>query len=193
MNEATAQADTTAKDTETAKAGNRSGLASGTVADTETAPPDYLITGPEIVVTARKRDELLKDVPFTIAVIDDAVIAKEGLRTVEELSRRVPGLTFDQGGFLADTRPAIRGMQFERGRPSVAILLDGLELSGENMVFSGGFSSLRRQKPTYRNRPLIGPKQHPKATQPPTKRTGLSVGKMLGRTPRRFHFKAAEN
>lgn len=111
-------------------------------ANAETAPrdyePDYLVAGPEIVVTARKRNELLKDVPVTISVIDDTIIENEGLRTVEDLSRRVPGLTFDQGGFLADTRPAIRGMQSERGRPSVAILLDGLDLSGENMVIGGG-------------------------------------------------------
>lgn len=100
--------------------------------------PDYLVTGPEIIVTARKRDEALGDVPMAIRVISDQVIEREGIRTVEDLSRRVPGLTFDQGGFLADTRPAIRGMQSERGRPSVAILLDGLDLSGENMVIGGG-------------------------------------------------------
>jgi outer membrane receptor protein involved in Fe transport len=106
--------------------------------DTAETEPDYLVTGPEIIVTARKRDELLRDVPMAIRVINDQTIEREGIRTVEDLSRRVPGLTFDQGGFLTDTRPAIRGMQSERGRPSVAILLDGLDLSGENMVIGGG-------------------------------------------------------
>ena len=54
----------------------------------------------------------------------------------------MPGLTFDQGGFLNDTRPAIRGMQAERGRPSVAILLNGQDLSGENLSIAGGGASL---------------------------------------------------
>lgn len=107
-------------------------------AQAQPARPDYLISDPEILVTARKRDELLSDVPMAIRVINDQTIEREGIRTIEDLSRRVPGLTFDQGGFLTDTRPAIRGMQSERGRPSVAILLDGLDLSGENMVIGGG-------------------------------------------------------
>ncbi|MFN4114239.1 MAG: TonB-dependent receptor [Sphingomonadaceae bacterium] len=107
-------------------------------ADAEAIQPGFLVVEPEIIVTARKRDELLKDVPMAIRVINDQAIEREGIRTVEDLSRRVPGLTFDHGGFLADTRPAIRGMQSERGRPSVAILLDGLDLSGENMVIGGG-------------------------------------------------------
>lgn len=107
-------------------------------ADTQTPQRDFRATDPEIIVTARKRDELLRDVPMAIRVIDDQMIEREGIRTVEDLSRRLPGLTFDQGGFPADTRPAIRGMQSERGRPSIAILLDGLNLSGENMVIGGG-------------------------------------------------------
>ncbi len=93
---------------------------------------------PDIIVTARKRDERLQNVPIAIRVIDDLTVEREGLRTVEDLSRQVPGLTYDLGGFLNDTRPALRGMQAERGRPSVAIMLDGLDLSGENMVIAGG-------------------------------------------------------
>ena len=103
------------------------------------------IAPPDIVVTARKRDEQLQDVPIAIRVIDDLTIEREGLRTVEDLSRQVPGLTYDLGGFLNDTRPALRGMQAERGRPSVAILLDGLDLSGENMVIAGGGAAVNTQ------------------------------------------------
>ncbi|KEO89766.1 hypothetical protein EH31_11465 [Erythrobacter longus] len=120
------------KETVTSQATSRDGTGANEGAGENT------IGGPQIIVTARKRDEVLQNVPVTIRVIDDSVIEDEGIRTVEDLTQRVPGLTFDQGGFLADTRPAIRGMQSERGRPSVAILLDGLDLSGENMVIGGG-------------------------------------------------------
>jgi iron complex outermembrane recepter protein len=95
-----------------------------------------------IVVTARKRAEAVQDIPLSISVLGREMVEREGLRQVEDIARNVPGLTFDQGGFLNDTRPAIRGMQAERGRPSVAILLNGQDLSGENLSIAGGGASL---------------------------------------------------
>ncbi|WP_448586284.1 TonB-dependent receptor [Thermaurantiacus sp.] len=97
---------------------------------------------PDIIVTARKRAELLQDVPLAIAAIEATTLFTEGVRNVGDISRLVPGLTFDMGGFLNDTRPALRGMQAERGRPSVAVLLDGQDLSGENISIAGGGASL---------------------------------------------------
>lgn len=95
-----------------------------------------------IVVTARKREETIQDIPLAISVLGREMIQREGLRQVEDIARQVPGLTFDQGGFLNDTRPALRGMQAERGRPSVAILLNNQDLSGENLSIAGGGASL---------------------------------------------------
>ena len=95
-----------------------------------------------IIVTARKRAEVVQDVPLAIAVFGREMVEREGLRQVEDIARNTPGLTFDQGGFLNDTRPALRGMQAERGRPSVAILLNGQDLSGENLSIAGGGASL---------------------------------------------------
>jgi len=95
-----------------------------------------------IIVTARKTAETVQDVPLALSVFSQQDIEREGLRQVEDIARRVPGLTFDQGGFINDTRPAIRGMQAERGRPSVAILLNGQDLSGENISIAGGGASL---------------------------------------------------
>ena len=108
--------------------------------DTETAPgfEDRNM----IIVTARKRAEVVQDVPLSITVFGADMIEREGLRQVEDIARNTPGLTFDQGGFLNDTRPALRGMQAERGRPSVAILLNGQDLSGENLSIAGGGASL---------------------------------------------------
>lgn len=96
----------------------------------------------EIVVTARKKAETLLDVPLAIRAFETEQIQREGLRQVEDLARKIPGLTYDLGGFLNDTRPALRGMQAERGRPSVAVLIDGQDLSGENLAIAGGGASL---------------------------------------------------
>lgn len=95
-----------------------------------------------IIVTARKRAEAAEDVPLALSVFGQADIEREGLRQVEDIGRRVPGLTFDFGGFINDNRPAIRGMQAERGRPSVAVLLNNQDLSGESLSIAGGGASL---------------------------------------------------
>ncbi|MCS6987546.1 MAG: TonB-dependent receptor [Sphingomonadaceae bacterium] len=96
----------------------------------------------DIIVTARKRAEALKDVPLAVSVLDDRTVFTEGVRGTADVSRLVAGLTFDMGGFLNDTRPAIRGMQAERGRPSLAVLIDGQDLAGENISIAGGGASL---------------------------------------------------
>ena len=96
-----------------------------------------------IIVTARLRAESIQDVPLAINAFDEAKIDREGLARIDDLTRVSAGLTFDIGGFPNDTRPAIRGMQAERGRPSVAVLLDGQDLSGENLSIAGGSSSLQ--------------------------------------------------
>ncbi len=96
----------------------------------------------DIVVTARLREEQLQDVPLAINAFSEEQIERERIRRVDDLTRLTAGLTYDIGGFPNDTRPAIRGMQAERGRPSVAILLDGQDLSGENLAIAGGTAAL---------------------------------------------------
>ena len=95
-----------------------------------------------IIVTARRRQENLQDVPLSIVAVTPEQIERESLSRVEDLVKVSAGLTYDIGGFPNDTRPAIRGMQAERGRPSVAVLLDGQDLSGENISIAGGTSSV---------------------------------------------------
>lgn len=91
-----------------------------------------------VTVTARRIEESEKTVPLTIRVLDAAEISRSGITEIDDVARLTPGLTFDIGGFPNDTRPAVRGMQSERGRPSVAVMLDGLDLSGENLGIAGG-------------------------------------------------------
>ena len=67
--------------------------------------------------------------------------SRAGVARVEDVAKLVPGVTFDVGAFPNDTRPAIRGMVAERGRPSVAVLLDG--------------QGPRRREPLHRRRFLV--------------------------------------
>jgi outer membrane receptor protein involved in Fe transport len=91
-----------------------------------------------VLVTARRITENLQEVPLTIRVIGEEEIIRENVRNLTDVARLTPGFTYDIGGFPNDTRPAVRGMQSERGRPSVAIMLDGIDLSGENLAIAGG-------------------------------------------------------
>jgi iron complex outermembrane recepter protein len=92
----------------------------------------------ELVVSVRKIDERAQDVPLSLVVLGRNRILHEGLRQTEDLARRTPGFTFDRGQFPSDTRPAMRGIQSERGRPSVAVLIDGHDLSSANLGIPGG-------------------------------------------------------
>ncbi|MEZ5458912.1 MAG: TonB-dependent receptor [Steroidobacteraceae bacterium] len=96
----------------------------------------------EVVVTARKVEERLQDVPLSISAFGSQQIERQGITRLEDVAKLVPGLDFDLGAFPNDTRPAIRGMQNERGRPSVAVLLDGQDIGGENLYIAGGTGSL---------------------------------------------------
>jgi len=92
----------------------------------------------DLVVTVRRIEEVAETVPLSIRAFEEEEIIRLGIVDIEDVARLTPGVTFDLGGFPNDTRPAMRGMQAERGRPSVAIMLDGLDLSGENLAISGG-------------------------------------------------------
>lgn len=91
-----------------------------------------------LIVTVRRIEEVAESVPLSITAFGEEDIIRMNISDVEDVARLTPGITFDIGGFPNDTRPAVRGMQAERGRPSVAIMLDGLDLSGENLAISGG-------------------------------------------------------
>lgn len=94
---------------------------------------------PEIViVTARRVSEDLQEVPLTVLVLDREALIRQAVRGINDVARLTAGLTYDLGGFPNDTRPALRGMQAERGRPSVAVMIDTLDLSSENLAIAGG-------------------------------------------------------
>ncbi len=92
----------------------------------------------EIVVTARKRQESLQDIPMTISVFNEEALDRYHINDLKSVADYTPGLTFDQGFVQQDTRPQIRGLPATRGRPPVGILLDGIDISSESMVTAGG-------------------------------------------------------
>ena len=92
----------------------------------------------EIVVTARKREENLQEVPMSVTAIDAEQLERLGIRDLADITRYTPGVTLDKGFGLNDQRLVIRGLSPSRGRPNNAILVDGIDLTTESVSTPGG-------------------------------------------------------
>ena len=88
----------------------------------------------EIVVKARKRDELLKDVPVAISVFSEDAIREAGLQDQFDLFELTPGVTFDQVQDRQASRPSVRGVQSQAQNPvrqKITSFLDGVPVLGQ--------------------------------------------------------------
>jgi len=97
----------------------------------------------EIVVTARKREELLKDVPLAVTAISDERISELNLQGVEDVARFTPGFSYTAAfGRRNGERPVIRGQSNILGEPNASFFVDGVFISGPSV--STEIASLER-------------------------------------------------
>ena len=82
----------------------------------------------EIVVTARKREESLQDVPIAIEALGAQRIEENGIDGITGVAAFSASLIYDTGILPNDTRPVIRGVSTSRGRANVATLVVNLTL-----------------------------------------------------------------
>ncbi len=68
----------------------------------------------EIVVTTRRREENLQDIPVAVSSFSADDIEKQGIASTADVVKLVPGVQFDQGFSAADTRISIRGINSEQ-------------------------------------------------------------------------------
>jgi outer membrane receptor protein involved in Fe transport len=91
----------------------------------------------EIVVTTRKREESLQDVPLAISALTAEQIQRQGIRDLDDVVKLTPSVQFDNSFGPADTRITVRGLSNTRGRSNVAFLVDGVDVTTENLVTAG--------------------------------------------------------
>ena len=95
----------------------------------------------EIVVTGRKREESLTDVPVAISVFDEDLISRQGITSLQELYDATPGLSYDIAfGDRNSAQPGIRGVQSNEiatTQQKVTTFVDGMPFVGQ--VGSLGF------------------------------------------------------
>lgn len=92
----------------------------------------------EVVVTARKREENLQDVPISVTAFSQVAIERQGIRNIADVAQFTPSVQFDESFAQSDTRITIRGLAPTRGRQNVAVLVDGIDVSSEAITSSGG-------------------------------------------------------
>ncbi len=96
----------------------------------------------EIVVTARKRDESLKDIPLSISAFSVDQLRDKGIDNVHELAEATPGFAMDRGFGRFFDRPVVRGQSSILGGRNASFFVDGVYVS--NSVASTTIDSLER-------------------------------------------------
>jgi iron complex outermembrane recepter protein len=93
----------------------------------------------EIVVTSRKTEERLQDVPIAISAFSSETLDEVGARDIYDLTRLTPGFAFErinrygvQGGV---SRPVIRGMSSILGEGNASVFVDGILYSDSILSF----------------------------------------------------------
>jgi len=81
----------------------------------------------DIVVTARRREERLQEVPVSVTAVDAGTLAKAGVNNTSDLPAVVPGLRFPRSG--QSQQPTIRGVgnraSGTANESSIAMYIDG--------------------------------------------------------------------
>lgn len=92
----------------------------------------------EIIVSARKRDENLQDVPISVTAFSTEEIERLNIASLDDITQRTASLILDQGFSPQDTRIVIRGLAPIQGRQNAAVLQDGVDISSQAIATNGG-------------------------------------------------------
>ena len=84
----------------------------------------------EVIVTARKREESLQDIPVAVSAIGASDIQQLALNDLDDLAKVTAGLVFDNDFSRTANRPVIRGQANILGESGVAYFIDGVYITG---------------------------------------------------------------
>jgi iron complex outermembrane receptor protein len=102
-------------------------------ADTGTAPAVDSGGLQEVVVTAQKRSENLKDIPISISALSGYDIQAKQIANYDDIARAVPGVSFNSlGASEGLDNISIRGVSSTSGSATVGIYLDDVSITVKN-------------------------------------------------------------
>lgn len=139
----------------------------------------------EIIVTARKRQESIQDVPIAVTAFDSEAIERAQISTIADLEKFTPNVDFSDNPFAGQALGAtIRGVgfsDFEKSfEPAVGFSIDGVFLASNTGAAIDSFDLeqvevLRGPQGTLFGRNTVGGVINVQRTRP-TGETGLKVG-----------------
>lgn len=88
----------------------------------------------EIIVTARKREENLQEVPIAITALGADTIQSARVEALADVAKLTPGLIYTPLFGKQNQLPIIRGVAQTLGQLNVGVFLDGVYLSGKASV-----------------------------------------------------------
>ena len=96
----------------------------------------------EVVVTATRREERLQDVPISISAFSQEKLDQQGLRSIDDLTRLTPGVTFQRNGTGSaanyndeSSDISIRGIDSEAGTSTTGIYVDDTPIQSRHIGF----------------------------------------------------------
>jgi outer membrane receptor protein involved in Fe transport len=99
----------------------------------------------EVIVTATRREESIRDVPASIAAFGQEQMDIQGMRDVDDIAKYTPGVQFGRGGGFGadlDTGISIRGISSAGiGGATTGIYIDDTPIQARSTAASGNFSS----------------------------------------------------
>jgi iron complex outermembrane receptor protein len=105
-------------------------------------PPPQFSALEEVVVTATKREEFLRDVPVSATVLSGETMSEAGVTNIADIAAMTPGVEYDfnaqwGGGVL--TNVAIRGIDSKVGASTTGIYIDDAPIQARNGNFGNPY------------------------------------------------------
>ena len=91
----------------------------------------------EITVTAQKRTEDIKDIPFSVSAISGAQLAEHHVGDYDDITRALPGISFEAGPGPGLDTIEIRGVSSQSGSATVGIYIDEVSVTVSNSEYDG--------------------------------------------------------
>ncbi len=79
----------------------------------------------EIIVTARKREENLQEIPLSVSAFTEEALEERGITSLQDIADFTPGFDFADAFGRAGFRPVIRGQSNIQGRANAGLFLEG--------------------------------------------------------------------
>jgi outer membrane receptor protein involved in Fe transport len=86
----------------------------------------------EVIVTAQKRSESIKDVPYSISAISGDQLQQQRIEDIEDVTRAIPGVSFQSGSVQGQDNITIRGIGSQTGSAAIGLYLDDVPIVTQN-------------------------------------------------------------